>query len=220
MSEKKVNKNTKKPTGDKNVKKRNWAFVAYPESLPADWLDKLRETGLQSVISPLHDKDRNPDGTVKKMHYHVIVTYSGPTSFSVVKKITDNLNAPSPQPLEQIRGYYRYFTHKDNPEKYQYSEKEIKTINGFNIANFVELTKGEVDEVKRKLMTLIRELDITEYCVFMDYLQDTDKLLEFNVASSNTYFFEKYITSRRNMSAAMRNVSYKKTDSETGEVLD
>ena len=43
------------------------------------------KTGLQCAISPLHDKDMNPDNTPKKPHYHVILTYSGPTSYNVVK---------------------------------------------------------------------------------------------------------------------------------------
>ena len=117
----------------KNIKKRNWAFVLYPESAPADWREQLQKTGLQCAISPLHDKDMNPDNTPKKPHYHVILTYSGPTSYNVVKALTDGFNQPIPQALEQVRGYYRYLTHKDNPEKAQYDEREIKTINGFNI---------------------------------------------------------------------------------------
>ena len=62
---------------DKKVKirKRNWAFVAYPESLPGDWQEILTQTGLPIAISPLHDKDENPDGTKKKPHYHVILVY-------------------------------------------------------------------------------------------------------------------------------------------------
>ena len=62
-----------------NVKKRNWTFLVYPESAPADWVSKLQATGLPVAISPLHDKDINPDGELKKAHYHVIVCYSGPT---------------------------------------------------------------------------------------------------------------------------------------------
>ena len=51
----------------KIVKKRNWAFVVYPESLPEGWLDLLRETGLQCAISPLHDKDKEPTGELKRL---------------------------------------------------------------------------------------------------------------------------------------------------------
>lgn len=183
----------------KNVKKRNWAFVAYPESLPTNWKEQLQLTGLQVAISPLHDKDKDPTGEPKKPHYHVILCYAGPTSYNVVKALTDSLNCPIPQPLEQVRGYYRYFTHMDNPEKYQYSPDTIETINGFSIVDFVELTKSEVLTAKRKLQSLIRERNILEYSDFMDYLQDSENMeQEYDVASNNTYFFEKYISSRRN----------------------
>ena len=58
------------------------------------------------------------------------------------KSLTERLNAPKPIPLEQVRGYYRYLTHKDNPEKAQYDEKDIQTLNGFDIRDFVEMTKA------------------------------------------------------------------------------
>ena len=182
----------------KNVKKRNWAFVLYPESAPVDWRDLLQKTGLQCAVSPLHDRDLNPDGEPKKAHFHVIICYSGPTSFNVVKALTDSLCCPIPQALEQVRGYYRYFTHKDNPEKFQYQESEISTINGFSIMDFVELSKSEVLSIKRELQSLIRSADILEYSDLMDLLQDSDMIQQYDVASCNTYFFEKYISSRRN----------------------
>lgn len=185
-------------TKKSNVKKRNWAFVLYPESAPINWIELLQQTGLQCAISPLHDKDIDPTGEPKKAHYHVILCYSGPTSFNVVKSLCDSLNQPIPQALEQVRGYYRYLTHKDNPEKYQYDDDEIRTINGFNISDFVELSKSEVIEIKKKLQQLIINLDIYEYSDFMDYLLHNELNLEYDVASCNTYFFEKYISSRRN----------------------
>nr|CDL66621.1 unnamed protein product [uncultured bacterium] len=181
-----------------NVKKRNWAFLVYPESAPVDWQEILQKTGLQCAISPLHDMDLDPTGEPKKAHYHVIACYSGPTSYNVVKSLTDALQCPIPQPLEQVRGYYRYLTHKDNPEKHQYSEMDIKTINGFSILDFVELTKTEVLTIKRELQSLIRDCDFTEYSDFMDFLLDNGFTEQYDVASSNTYFFEKYISSRRN----------------------
>ena len=182
----------------KNVKKRNWAFVLYPESAPCNWVEILSQTGLQCAVSPIHDKDLDPTGEPKKAHFHVIICYSGPTSFNVVKSLTDSLNCPIPQPLEQVRGYYRYLTHKDNPEKFQYSDMDIKTINGFSIFDFIELTKSEVLSIKRELQTLIRNAGIFEYSDLMDLLQDSDMVQQYDVASCNTYFFEKYISSRRN----------------------
>lgn len=181
------------------IKKRNWAFVAYPESLPVDWLQILTETGLQGCVSPLHDKDVNADGEIKKSHYHIILNYSGPTSYNVVLNLTEKLHASIPQPLEQVRGYYRYLTHKDNPEKHQYDEKDIKCFNGFNISDFIELTKSEINTIKRELQKLIDDKELYEYCDFMDYLLLHEEMInEYDVASSNTYFFDRYISSKRN----------------------
>lgn len=191
----------------KNVKKRNWAFILYPESAPVDWQDLLQATGLPCAISPLHDKDINPDGEPKKAHYHVIVAYSGPTSYNVVSQLTDSLNAPKPQPLEQIKGYYRYFTHKDNPEKFQYDEKLIQAINGFSILDFVDLTNRELNDLKLRLLDLIRSEGIEEYSDLINLLADNGLDLEFQVASGNTYFFDKYITSKRSVAIQKRRLA-------------
>lgn len=184
------------------VKKRNWAFVIYPESLPEDWLDILRTSGLPIAISPLHDKDKNPDGTEKKPHYHCIAVYGSPTTFNNVKTLTDKLNAPIPIPLDQVRGMYRYLTHKDNPEKFQYDEKDIQNLNGFSILDFCELTKNEVNKIKRALLAVIREHQFTEYRAFMDFVDSNLSDNEFDVASNHTFFFDKYLTSSRHSSAS------------------
>ena len=186
-----------------NVKKRNWTFLVYPESAPADWVSKLQATGLPVAISPLHDKDINPDGEQKKAHYHVIVCYSGPTTYNVVLALTQSLGQPIPKPLEQVRGMYRYFTHMDNPEKYQYDSTGISCLNGFNIMDFVDLTKSEVLKIKLDLQAFIRASNILEYADLMDNLQDGSNMDWYDVASSNTFFFEKYITSRRNKAKAI-----------------
>lgn len=180
-----------------NIKKRNWAFVLYPESAPADWLERLQATGLPGAISPLHDKDIDPTGIPKKPHYHVILCYAGPTSYNVVKSLTDSLNQPVPQALEQVKGYYRYLTHMDNPDKYQYASADIVHLNGFALVDYAELTRSEVDSIKAGLIGLCRNLGICEYSVLMDYLLDNDLRTEFGVAAGNTLFFDRYLTSLR-----------------------
>lgn len=199
----------------KVVKKRNWAFVLYPESAPADWKERIQLSGVMSAVSPLHDKDVNADKTPKKAHYHVILVYGSPTTYNNVKNFTDSLNQPIPQALEQVRGYYRYLTHKDNPDKYQYSESEITTINGFDIAEYVEMTKSEVLAIKQELTNLIREKDIIEYQDFMDYISDNLDKSRFDVASSNTIYFNTYIKSKRFNASRMT----MQVDPETGEVI-
>lgn len=185
---------------EKNVKKRNWAFVLYPESAPKNWREQLALTGLQCAISPLHDRDVNPTGEPKKPHYHVILAYSGPTSYNVVKALTNGtLGQTIPQALEQIEGYYRYFTHKDNPEKAQYSASDIETINGFDVRNYIDLTKSEVVRLKREIQAFIRDNEIMEYADLMDLLMDAGEEMadHYEVAANNTVFFDRYLSSRR-----------------------
>lgn len=200
-----------------SVKKRNWAFFVYPTkeqleaigsdydgsdgygSVPDDWRMRLQLSGLQFAISPLHDKDLLEDGSgkTKKPHYHVIVIYGSPTTYNNVKSLTDSLNSPIPQALEQVRGYYRYLTHKDNPEKFQYDDSEIFCGGGFNIADFIELSKSEVTEMKFKLQSLIREKGFIEYADFSDYVMDNLDRCYYDVATSHTIFFNSYLRSRR-----------------------
>lgn len=182
----------------KILKKRNWAFVVYPESAPEDWIEQLEQRGVVGAISPLHDRDLNATGEPKKAHWHVIVTYEGPTAQSIVERLTELLNAPKPIPLEQVRGYYRYLTHKDNPEKAQYDEKDIQTLNGFDIHDFVEMTKSEVNAKIRIIQKMIRELNFLEYADLLDYLQDNEELAdEYDVAINHTILLNTYIKSRR-----------------------
>lgn len=179
------------------LKKRNWTFVLYPESAPKNWRELLQKSGIQAAVSPLHNRDVNPTGEVKKEHYHIILVYPGPTTYNAVAGFTASLNATIPQVLEAVKGMWRYFTHKDNPEKAQYEEREITTVNGFNISDLVELTKSEVNELKRSICNLIREVDITEYAGLLDFLCDNELWAEYDVAANNTLFFNTYLTSRR-----------------------
>lgn len=179
-------------------KNRYWAFVLYLESAPEDWKDKLQLTGLPICLSPYHDKDLNPDGTPKKPHYHVILCFGGPTTFNNVKTITDSLNQPIPIPLQQVKGYYRYLTHMDNPEKAQYSEKDIQYLNGFNIDDYVDLTYSQVNTVCVYLQQLVIDNTITEYADLLDYLLQHEMYTELEVARNHTILFNAYISSKRN----------------------
>lgn len=182
-----------------NVKKRNWAFVLYPESAPQDWREQLQATGLMCAISPLHDRDVDPTGAPKKPHYHVILCYSGPTSYNVVKALTNGrLGQTIPQALEQVRGYYRYLTHEDNPEKAQYSKQDITTLNGFDIRDFVEMTKSEVIKILGQVQDFVRENNIMEYCDLLDILRDGAGMDDwYEVAVTHTLLLTAYLRSRR-----------------------
>jgi hypothetical protein len=202
-------------------KKRNWAFVAYPESAPADLFEQLKISGLPIAVSPLHDRDFEADGqTPKKPHWHILLAYPGPTTYNAVKAFTARFNSPGPIPLEAVRGYYRYLTHKDNPEKAQYSESQIACFNGFSIYDFVEITRSEVDAIKSQLVSLIREQGIVEYADLLNHLQDSSLQNEFSVASNNTLFFNTYITSMRHKAESPKQRNAEEAQDLASEALD
>ena len=183
----------------KRITGRCWAFVMYPESMPDNWKDILIETGLPTSVSPLHDKDNNPDETEKKAHYHVIVCYDNPTTYNNVKEnVCDRLNATIPIKLESIRGMFRYHIHLDNPEKYQYDDRDRQFFNGFDPESVNALTKTEIDKYKKEILSFIVNNDIKEYCDLLTVLIDNDMNEMLSVASNNTVLFNTFITSLRN----------------------
>lgn len=177
------------------IKKRNWGAVVYPESAPKDWEEILKLKGIAFAVSPLHDKDINPTGEPKKPHYHLVLCFSGPVTDKTVNDIMKELNQPIAIPLESVRGYYRYLVHKDNPEKYQYNEEDIKLFNGFDVSDV--LNSFEVFNLLKEIQLIILENDIEEYSDLMDYLLQELKMEHYNVACSHTLFLNSYITSRR-----------------------
>lgn len=69
MSEQKKFQDTEKD------RSRVWAFEIYPESVDPEWKTYLAESLIHSYISPLHDKDVDPDGEKKTPHYHIMLMY-------------------------------------------------------------------------------------------------------------------------------------------------
>lgn len=211
----------------RTVKKRNWAFVLYPDSVPDDWVEILRLTGLEIAISPLHDKDED-EGKPKKAHWHVIAVYNGPTSSAVVERLSvEKLKGTKPIALEAVKGYYRYLTHMDNPEKAQYDESEIQLLNGFDEKNYNDLTATQKDQIKLDVIKLIEEMKIVEYRGLVLSVLDNPDM--FGIVSTQTMFFNAYLGSfrhtmkKKQLKDASESKRYKKIqviDSESGELID
>lgn len=146
---------------------RDWGFIVYPESAPEDWKEKLRLSYLPFAVSPLHDKDVNADGQPKKPHYHVMICADGVKSFSQLANIAKQVNGTCLINLHSARGYYRYFIHLDNPEKYQYREIDITTYNGFDPKLYDGLTSVQRYNYLEQIFKYIDKHHITDYDVLL-----------------------------------------------------
>lgn len=190
------------------TKARHWAFVFYPESAPPDWLEIVKLSGLKCAISPLHDRDAHSDPAVedgKKPHYHSIASWDGPQTFSAASAFTQGkLNGTIPVKLESVRGYYRYFTHADDPDKFQYDPADILHLNGFDIREHYEMTRAERMKLMGEVQAYIRQHDIMEYADLLDALIDTGENDMWEVAATNTLVFRAYIASRRHLAGGRK----------------
>lgn len=179
-------------------KHRVWWFILYPESAVKDWQHSITMRGLPFAVSPLHEFDVTAEGDLKKPHYHVIVVYPGPTTFNNVKMLSvDELGATIPKVVDNIRGAYDYLIHKNHPDKAQYLEDEIQCCNGFDIFEMVQLSEKDKAELSISIIRDIKENDIKEYYELVDYYIEIQDYQKYNIVSSHTIFYNRYIASRR-----------------------
>ncbi len=171
----------------------NWNFILYPESAPANWRDIIDETRIEWVESPIHDKDINPDGEIKKTHYHITLLYPSLKSFEQVEELTKSLNATIPMKCLSVKGSIRYMVHKDHPDKYQYSWDEIKCHGGVSISDLIKPTATERLQIQEDILEFIRDNDIFEFsdlldcCTLMQKKDWTDICLNYSTISINAY---------------------------------
>lgn len=182
-----------------NRKSRYWGFIFYPKDkkTPKNWDEILQEYRIPIAVSPLHNKDKNPDGHRKKSHRHVIIPFGNTTTATIPQEISDSINGTLVIPIISIKGMYRYHLHLDNPEKCEYSDKDRILINGFNINDYAGMTSEEIYTMNIKIINYIEESNCLEYRELIHNLLGEDMEL-FMYARNNTLFFNTYITSRRN----------------------
>ena len=137
---------SKKSQTKKDERSRNFATVVYPESAVDGWINFLEELHVPCLISPLHDSDQDPDGNIKKPHYHVLLMFEGKKDYEKqIKPIFDSIGAVGREYVHSIRGYARYLCHLDNPEKHQYNIGDVISLSG---ADFIEMTNLPSDTFK------------------------------------------------------------------------
>lgn len=145
---------------DKRV--RNFATVVYPDSAPENWIDILSEYHVSAFISPLHNRDVNPDLSVKKPHYHVMLMFEGKKNFdSQVKPIFDAIGGVGREYVQSVRGYARYLCHLDNPEKYQYATSDVRSLAGADYYTVIALP-----EDVNKILSEMEQWILENNCIY------------------------------------------------------
>ncbi|MGX7014121.1 replication protein [Vagococcus silagei] len=180
----------------KDTRNRNWMILVYPESTREDWKETLNDLMIPWACSPLHDKDTDDNGELKKPHYHCLLAFTNKKSYQQVLSIAKKLSAPNPKQCENVKGLIRYFAHLDHPEKQQYDVNQIVGYFGFDTTYYLQATVAEKHNAQREIRQFITENHITELVSLYAY---TDKHRPdwSSVINSQTYSINKYIESTR-----------------------
>lgn len=195
---------------DKSVERtRNFAFLVYPDSAPDNWRDVLDNAHVECLISPLHDKDVNPDGTQKKPHWHVMVMFSSVKTRKQASVLRDAVGGVGWENVASTRGYARYLCHLDNPEKAQYNQEDIVELGG---ADYSDIIRRATDTVKavREMMKYIRDNDIMFYSDFVDYCVENRPEWFESLVNHNTYAVYTYIKARSKKLELIERMNFKK----------
>lgn len=149
----------------------SWAFIIYPESMPDNWISKLRDLHILGAVSPLHDKDIDDTGSFKKPHYHVLLHFPSKKSIVQIYSIERSLGSSAPpEPVHSFESYFRYLIHVDDPDKYQYNKEDIIPLAGIDVNSYFLPPKSEVAQINYDIVKyLFDHPDITEFDVLMNH---------------------------------------------------
>ena len=184
---------------------RNWTFVVYPESVVENWRDILDGEYVQWIESPLHDKDVDPNGEIKKSHWHVLIMFESVKTYEQVLAITTKINATIPQKCNAVKGLVRYMAHLDNPEKFQYSKSEIIGHGGADVMELLKPNSSDRYALIREMLEFIDENNFIEFKDLMNYamrerFDDWFPLL----CDNSAYVVQQYLKSNRHR--AIKNI--------------
>lgn len=146
--------------GDR-VRGRNWGTVIYQESVHPDYIRIIEESGIQAIISPLHDKDKVSDDSeeFKKPHWHIILKYSGMKSRKQVKEFISSFGGVGAEDIKSMPGSVQYLWHMNNPDKAQYNKDDCICLNGFSMEKYMpEMDKN------------------VGFCEVLQYIEENDEI--------------------------------------------
>lgn len=172
---------------------RNFATIVYPESAPSDWQEILSSYHVPAFVSPLHDKDTMPDGSLKKAHYHVMMMYDGVKTRDQVDEVIHSFGGVGIEVVGSITGYARYLCHLDELTKVHYPIEQVVAFAG---ADYYHISSLAVDRYKAldEMCDYVVVNHIVSFTEFTNYCR-VHKFEWFRLLVDNsTYFMDKFIS--------------------------
>lgn len=159
-------------------------------------IDTITQEHRTGLLSPLHIGDFNPDGSVKKPHWHYEDISESLKNFQTqIKPFFDLLGGVGRENVGSMRGYARYLCHLDNPEKCEYNPKLVKCFGGADYQTAISLP-GDTMKGFNEIVDFIERNDIYNYADLICQLKSFSLELETIAAMKMTYPITKYLKAR------------------------
>lgn len=181
----------------KSSRTRYFTFIIYPESVVEGWTDIIDSFHVSWAQSPLHDKDINADGSTKKTHWHIMISFDSLKTNEQAQEIANSVGGTVVQQVHSPRALVRYFAHMDNPEKAQYNKADIISHGGLDLEDLLKTSNQTRLELLKQMLEYVVDNDVTEYEDLVIYAMYNNSEWFEVLAESGTYFVNAFIKSRR-----------------------
>lgn len=144
-------------TKSKRIQSANYFCVSYLTLEQINDVLSRKSPQIKHYAYILHDRDVESDGSLKQPHYHILVQLVHNVNETTFRNWWKGYFDEKQMPVNtlvrlagDVTACYRYLTHKDDPDKYQYSETLITATdpshfesevdaNADNVWNYVEM---------------------------------------------------------------------------------
>ena len=172
-----------------------WTTIVYPESAASNFMDVLKAFHVPFLLSPLHDKDVDGDGVIKKAHYHLVLYFDSLKSAAQAQVIFDAIGGVGCQSVQSPVSYARYLIHADDPDKYQYAAEDV-------VAYGLDYLQCSLDEKSQKylgisdVITYVIENNIESFSRLLIVTSQLNRHI-FEVVCDNAYLVKTFMSSIR-----------------------
>lgn len=174
---------------------RNFATIVYPESAPENWLEVLDNLHVQAFVSPLHDRDLNPDGEPKKPHWHVLIMFDGVKTVAQAEDLLKQIGGVGCQKINSVRGNARYLCHLDNPEKVQYNSQDVLAFAGADYSEICSLVSDKY-AIFREMLAFCETNSVFNFADLLIYASENRNDWFRVLCDGGVYVLKEYIKSR------------------------
>lgn len=159
---------------------RYWAGVLYPENLRSNWEEEIGDILQLPFAYCQHSGEIDKKGKKTKEHLHLLIAFPNTTTYNNALSVFKRLSAEGKEAINKIekvigiRNVYDYLIHDTETAKKQgkkqYSPKDRITGNGFDIAEYQQLTGIERNSLVKDLCDLIIEENFTNFADFYSFV--------------------------------------------------